>query len=118
VSPCLAPRVTHGGAHGTKGVAPTPRDMPERKRLDPNRRRGPQVDSARVALEVLRMRCGSWRKVSLAMRFAGTRINRMSSGARRPTMVFAVSLARAFGVPVEKTTSGRYMPREACPYCG
>jgi transcriptional regulator with XRE-family HTH domain len=94
------------------------RDLPERKRLNPNRLRDGEVTYVRAALDVLQIRCGSLRKLAEVMQIGRMRVTRVASGSRRPDVAFAVRLARVAGVPVEDITQGRFVRSGACPMCG
>jgi hypothetical protein len=93
-------------------------ELPERKRLDPNRLKDGEVAYVRAALDVLRIRVGSWRRLAEVMHIGRMRVNRVASGSRRPDVAFAVRLARVAGVPVEDITRGRFVRRGMCPMCG
>jgi hypothetical protein len=95
-----------------------PRPLSRRKLLDPNRLKDHEVAFVRAALDVLRLRCGSKRKLAEVMQVGRMRVQRVATGSRRPDMVFAVRLARVAGVPVEDITRGRFVLKGTCPMCG
>ncbi len=52
-------------------------ELPMQLRVNPNRLRDREIAFIRATLEVLRIRCGSWRQVAITMKIHRGRISRV-----------------------------------------
>jgi len=95
-----------------------PREPSARQRLDPNRLKDHEVAFVRAALDVMKLRYGSWRRLAEAMQIDRMRVNRAACGLRRPDVAFATRLARVAGVPAEDIIRGKFVRSRMCPLCG
>ncbi len=104
----------------------TERKVWRRERREPRKRsRNPaqnlterQQANVRHALEVLRIRLGSWAELARAMGVLRAAVSRVVRGVTAPHAGYAMRAARVAGVPVDDIISGEFVRSGTCPFCG
>ena len=72
----------------------------------------------KMSLAVLRIRYGTLRKLSVAMRITYKTLVRACNKNGKPTAGIAVRAARLAGVPIDDVLSGNFPKPGSCPMCG
>jgi len=72
----------------------------------------------RAALRFLRLRCGSWATLALALRLKDTTLVNIANGHKPVTATLAVRIAKFAKVGVDDVLTGRFPAPGTCPHCG
>ena len=70
------------------------------------------------ALQILRVRVGTWRLVAKALGFQPGVLKNVRHRYKCVSFNMASAVARLVGVPFDDVVTGRWPPPGSCPHCG